>query len=114
MIGLKPGLNFSINRLNWDPKTDIYSNNEGVTIQAKGFGKTDGVEYLDDPSHPYFVDFVNFFVKKYGYKQGSSIRAAPYDWRLAAGKNSHLLNGSRSEQHLTVSMKQLIILNFIQ
>ena len=56
-----------------------------MTIQAKDFGQTDGVEYIDKPSIPYLVNFVNFFVEKYGYKRGSSIHAAPYDWRLAAG-----------------------------
>ena len=63
-----------------------------MTIRAKDFGLTDGVEYLDKPSIPYFVNFVNFFVEKYGYKRGSSIRAAPYDWRLASGRESYHLD----------------------
>ena len=34
---------------------------------------------------PYLHEAVEYFVDR-GYKRGKTIRAAPYDWRLAAGK----------------------------
>ena len=33
---------------------------------------------------PYLNNFVDYFVER-GYERGKTIRAAPYDWRLAAG-----------------------------
>jgi len=50
-----------------------------------GFGDTNTVEFLDTPpASPVFNAFVNYFVAR-GYERGNTIRAAPYDWRLAAG-----------------------------
>ena len=48
------------------------------------------MEYLDAdlfgllPIIPYLKDFVDYFVDQ-GYERDKTIRAAPYDWRLAAG-----------------------------
>ena len=45
------------------------------------------MEHLDVDSFAdflYFHDFVEYFVDR-GYERGKTIRAAPYDWRLAAG-----------------------------
>ena len=58
-----------------------------MRIHVPGFGKTNGVEYLNTgwiDFIPYFHDMVEYFVDR-GYARGKSIRAAPYDWRLAAG-----------------------------
>ena len=53
-----------------------------------GFGNTSTVEFLDySPPIPYFNTFVDYFVAR-GYERGSTIRAAPYDWRLAGGKST--------------------------
>ncbi len=63
-------------------------NSSGVEVRVPGFGNTETVEFLDDEDRqktPYFHTFVEHFVAK-GYERGKSIRAAPYDWRLAAGK----------------------------
>ncbi len=63
----------------------------GIDIQVPGFGDTDTVEYsvrFGDYKKEYMKPFVNYFTNlkcKY-YKSGVSIRAAPYDWRLAAGE----------------------------
>ena len=59
-------------------------------MSVPGFGETSSVECLDDANDgacalPYMKDFVEYFVKR-GYKRGVNIRAAPYDWRLAAGE----------------------------
>ena len=63
-------------------------------MSIPGFGRTDTVEYLntsilDNPigrsNLEYLHTFVDYFVQR-GYVRGKSIRAAPYDWRLAAGE----------------------------
>ena len=67
-------------------------------MSVPGFGSTDTVEYLnisiiDDPIHleslEYLHTFVDYFVQR-GYVRGKSIRAAPYDWRLAPG--THIIS----------------------
>ena len=58
-----------------------------------GFGGTSTIECLvnstamceEDTNTQYFRIFVDYFVAR-GYQQGVTIRAAPYDWRLAAGE----------------------------
>lgn len=63
-----------------------YFNCDGVQIRAPGFGETSSVEYLDPYNYliPYFHTFVEHFTKQ-GYVKGTSLRAAPYDWRLTPG-----------------------------
>ena len=80
-------------RLRYDVSTNSYYNNSRVKIHVTGFGKTSGVEYLN-PGRifnfvPYLHDMVEYFVDR-GYVRGKSIRAAPYDWRLAAGMHELL------------------------
>ena len=70
-------------RLNY---SNGYSDVEGVTVTTANFGSTSSVEYLDVyKRNSYFFDFVDYFVRL-GYTRDLSIRAAPYDYRLAAGK----------------------------
>ena len=79
-------------RLQYDSATNNYSAEAGVTVSVPGFGNTSTVEFLNtstfDPVDPSALDylhtFVDYFVQR-GYVHGRSIRAAPYDWRLAAG-----------------------------
>ena len=74
-----------MNSLEYDKLNNRYSNADGVDIEVPGFGQTDTVEYIDDLGLlGIFHNFVEFFVAR-GYVRGESIRAAPYDWRLAAG-----------------------------
>ena len=76
--------------------TNTYTDKSGVEIKTSGFGETCKVEYLASnpvetsctwqlPVGNYFHTFVDYFVDNRGYQRGKSIRAAPYDWRLAAG-----------------------------
>ena len=61
---------------------------DDVTIRVPGFGGTSRVEYLNPGlinTVQYFHRFVEYFVAR-GYERGVSIAAAPYDWRLAAGR----------------------------
>lgn len=75
-------------RLAYNSNTNSYSNTNGVKIHAPGFGDTYSVEYLNIDFSltpiPYFNNMVKYFTKR-GYVRGRSIRAAPYDWRLAPG-----------------------------
>ena len=76
----------------YNPATNEYTNTPGVEIRVPGFGGTTTVADLasgasdDDTTAtiPYMRGFVDFFVRR-GYVSGSTIRAAPYDWRLSAG-----------------------------
>ena len=66
--------------LNFDDDVDVFVPGE--------FGNTDPVENLGQEGLeiPYFRRFVEYFMER-GYERGRSIRAAPYDWRLAPGEN---------------------------
>ncbi len=71
--------------MEYDNSTNTYSNVSGVEVIVPGFGGTETVEYLDTQRHiPQYNKLVSFFVQN-GYVRGETIRAAPYDWRLAAG-----------------------------
>ena len=78
-------------RLDYDPATDSYANASGVEVRAPGFGETGSVENLANDFLQTFTDMVNAFedmvdyFEDRGYEVGKTIRAAPYDWRLAAG-----------------------------
>ncbi len=74
-------------RLLYDASTNSFHNNTNVKIHVPGFGDTNGVEYMSTGLvnlAPYFHKAVVYFVER-GYERGKTIRAAPYDWRLAAG-----------------------------
>ena len=78
-------------RLKYDEDTRSFQNNTNVRIIVPGFGETSSVEYLSPnfilakfKDFRYFDRLVEYFVY-HGYKRGKTIRAAPYDWRLAAG-----------------------------
>ena len=81
--------------LEYNEATNTYGNKTGTEIKVSGFGGTCKVEYLASnpvetsctwqlPVGNYFHTFVGYFADR-GYQRGKSIRAAPYDWRLAAG-----------------------------
>ena len=64
-----------------------YSPKRGVNIKVPGAAGTDisKVEYLDSFGLGWYAnDLVDYFVAR-GYVRDFSIRAMPYDWRLAAG-----------------------------
>lgn len=49
---------------------------------------TESVQYLDDDKTvSYFGEMVEYFTSK-GYIMDSTIRSAPYDWRMAPGMQS--------------------------
>ena len=80
-------------RLQYNQSTNTYHDMEGVNVSVRGFGDTSTIECLEDSRIlcdtisllRYFKNFVDYFVAR-GYQRGVTIRAAPYDWRLAAGE----------------------------
>ena len=83
--------------------TDNYSNATGVEVRVPGFGDTSRVEYLDADAGkknvPQWNLFVDYFVER-GYERGKTIRAAPYDWRLAP--SMHGFNYSNNSSQLVL------------
>lgn len=69
----------------YDTTTGHYSYFKHVDGRAKDFGLTSGIEqnFLWENETNWHI-FVEYFVNR-GYERGEDIRAAPYDWRLAAG-----------------------------
>ena len=74
-----------LHRLNYDATTNTYTPNAGVGVRVVGANGSDvkDVEFVG-PIFPYFHKMVEYFVDR-GYVRNVSIRAAPYDWRFAAG-----------------------------
>ena len=79
-------------RLRFNAATGRYSDKSGVSVSVPGFGDTNTVECLDNNQFicntvrevGYFKEFVKYFTDR-GYQRRFNLRAAPYDWRLAAG-----------------------------
>ena len=91
--------------MEYDPSDNTFHDNPKVHIKVPGFGDTLSVEYLNPgwiDTIEYYHEMVEYFVDR-GYKRGESIRAAPYDWRLAAGTayESHSLYMFRALHSLT-------------
>lgn len=73
-------------RMIYDPVFNKYSNSPGIQVRVPGIGGTEGIEYLDTLRQvPYFNTLVKYFVDK-GYTRNTTIRGAPYDWRMDPGK----------------------------
>ena len=79
-----------LHRLNYDAATNTYTPNAGVSVRVVGANGSDvkDVEFVGPTFpiriFPYFHNMVEYFVAR-GYVRDVSIRAAPYDWRFAAG-----------------------------
>ena len=74
--------------MNYDAESERYYDQEGVTVTARGFGKTEAAEFVavnDIFQMAILHELVDYFVHR-GYVRGKSIRAATYDWRRGAGK----------------------------
>jgi pimeloyl-ACP methyl ester carboxylesterase len=72
-------------QLDFDEEMGTYSNATGVQVRVPGFGNTTTVEHLS-PSLPsksgYMDQLTAFLVAKAGLVRGTTVRAAPYDFRL--------------------------------
>ncbi|KAE8609336.1 hypothetical protein XENTR_v10011779 [Xenopus tropicalis] len=70
-------------RVVYNKTTRMASNAPGVDVHVPGFGKTYSVEYLDKSKLAgYFHTLVQNLVNN-GYVRDQTVRAAPYDWRIA-------------------------------
>uniref|UniRef100_A0A4W5MXY0 Lecithin-cholesterol acyltransferase n=1 Tax=Hucho hucho TaxID=62062 RepID=A0A4W5MXY0_9TELE len=70
-------------RIVYNRTTGKTSNSAGVTVRVPGFGQTYSVEFLDtNKLAGYFHTMVTHLVN-IGYVRSETIRAAPYDWRIA-------------------------------
>lgn len=77
-------------RLQFDPKTNITFNADGVEIRTECFGTTDCIEWLDPhhmiPAGRYFHDIIQSFVRN-GYEVNNTLKAATYDWRKSPSEH---------------------------
>ncbi|XP_055790425.1 phosphatidylcholine-sterol acyltransferase-like [Salvelinus fontinalis] len=70
-------------RIVYNRTTRKTSNSAGVTVRVPGFGQTYSVEFLDtNKLSGYFHTMVTHLVNM-GYVRNETVRAAPYDWRVA-------------------------------
>ncbi|KAG8437236.1 hypothetical protein GDO86_008080 [Hymenochirus boettgeri] len=70
-------------RVVYNRTSRMVSNAPGVDIQVPGFGKTYSVEYLDKSKLAgYLYTLIQNLVNN-GYVRDETVRAAPYDWRIA-------------------------------
>ncbi|XP_067905710.1 phosphatidylcholine-sterol acyltransferase isoform X1 [Heterodontus francisci] len=113
-------------RLVYNRTTKRTSNSPGVETRVPGFGKTYSVEYLDPLEVAgYLHTFVQFMVNT-GYIRDETVRAAPYDWRVAAYEQEEYFDKLKKmieEMHraygkpvylLGHSMGNLYILHFLK
>ncbi|ONK60290.1 uncharacterized protein A4U43_C08F16580 [Asparagus officinalis] len=70
---------------------DDYRNAPGVETRVPGFGSTEGIRYLD----PYLKHISEYMatlissLEKIGYKEGSTLFGAPYDFRYGLAPRDH-------------------------
>lgn len=82
---MKKGNIFTLYRLVYDKATNTVHNAPGVETRVPGFGQTNTIEYLDTNNLiKYFKPMVDALVS-WGYQRGTTVRAAPYDFRYAPG-----------------------------
>ncbi len=84
-----------IYRLIYNSEDDTFYDNIHTKVLVPSMGDSDPkmVESLDGESKDFNLRFAKYFYKmvkslvnKHGYERKFSIRAAPYDWRLAGGE----------------------------
>nr|XP_033797175.1 phosphatidylcholine-sterol acyltransferase-like isoform X3 [Geotrypetes seraphini] len=63
------------------------SNAPGVDIRIPGFGKTSSVEFIDKGQLAGYLHTLVQHLVNNGYVRDETVRAAPYDWRIAARDN---------------------------
>ncbi|XP_053304549.1 phosphatidylcholine-sterol acyltransferase [Spea bombifrons] len=71
-------------RVVYNKTTRTASNAPGVDIRVPGFGQTYSVEYLDQGKLAGYLHTLVQNLVNNGYVRDQSVRAAPYDWRIAS------------------------------
>ena len=85
-------------KLIYDPATHTTSNSKDAEIRVPGFGNTTTVEWLTPDKSSvgrYFYDVVDTLVSL-GYERGTTVKAAPYDFRKAANEHSEYLDNMKN------------------
>ena len=122
--------------LHFDAATGTYSNTTGVSLNTNvDFGGTGGIGWLDPSLHisgsAYYQPMIDFLVGLgVGYKVGTNLHGAPYDWRLgpdghsAAGQyydklrslveNTYSANGNTTVTIVTHSLGGPTVLGFLR
>ena len=85
----------------------------GVRVEATDFGGTEGVDYLERIYGVPFVlsAYLSRMVKSlqgHGFRSGTSLRGAPYDFRQAPGYAQDAAGAAGSPQVFTAQLKSLI------
>ncbi|XP_077310193.1 phosphatidylcholine-sterol acyltransferase [Lithobates pipiens] len=70
-------------RVVYNKTTRTASNAPGVDVLVPGFGKTFSIEYLDKSKLAGYLHTLVQNLVNNGYVRDETVRAAPYDWRLA-------------------------------
>ncbi|XP_075433207.1 phosphatidylcholine-sterol acyltransferase [Ascaphus truei] len=70
-------------RVVYNKTTRMASNAPGVDIHVPGFGQTYSVEYLDKSKLAGYLHTLVQNLVNNGYVRDETVRAAPYDWRIA-------------------------------
>nr|XP_033797172.1 phosphatidylcholine-sterol acyltransferase-like isoform X1 [Geotrypetes seraphini] len=67
------------------------SNAPGVDIRIPGFGKTSSVEFIDKGQLAGYLHTLVQHLVNNGYVRDETVRAAPYDWRIAANEQEEYI-----------------------
>ncbi|XP_076125833.1 phosphatidylcholine-sterol acyltransferase [Alosa pseudoharengus] len=82
-------------RIVYNRTTHKTSNAPGVEVRVPGFGQTYPIEFLDtNKLAGYFHTMVQHLVNL-GYVRNETVRAAPYDWRIAPNEQEDYFNRLR-------------------
>ena len=98
-------------KLRYDASTQQYSNKPGVTLDGSvDFGGVSGLAYLDTgiKLSAYFAPLINKLVSTLNYTVGTTLRGAPYDWRLAPDGLNQTVHGSASNMSYFNRLKNLV------
>ncbi|MGH0116303.1 UNVERIFIED_CONTAM: hypothetical protein FKN15_003483, partial [Acipenser sinensis] len=99
-------------RIAYNRTTHKTSNAPGVEIRVPGFGKTYTVEFLDTNTLTGYLHTMVEHLVNAGYVRNETIRAAPYDWRIAPSENDGIPLVSnikiREEQRMTTTNPWMI------
>jgi len=98
-------------KLRYDASTQQYSNKPGVTLDGSvDFGGVSGLAYLDTgiKLSAYFAPLINKLVSTLNYTVGTTLRGAPYDWRLAPDGLNQTVHGSASNTSYFNRLKNLV------
>ncbi|XP_069460035.1 phosphatidylcholine-sterol acyltransferase [Ambystoma mexicanum] len=99
-------------RVVYNRTTRTTSNAPGVDIRVPGFGKTESVEYLDKGKLAGYMHTLVQHLVNNGYVRDETVRAAPYDWRVAPNAQEEYFQKMKAlveEMHATYQKPVFLI-----